>query len=64
MFFDYEINQDIKDYLYECKYNKKLPIENILASFFSHLNKTWSNSDNKKKVSGVVTSIHDYFSLY
>ena len=64
MFFDYEFNQDIKDYLYECKYNKKLPIENILASFFSHLNKTWSNSDNKKKVSGVVTSIPDYFSLY
>ena len=64
MFFNYEFNDHIKDYIYECQYKEKLPIENIVVSFFSHLNKTWSNSDNKKKVSGVVTSVPDYFSLY
>ena len=63
MFFNYEFDNDIKEYLYECQYKEKLPIENIIASFFSHLNKIWSNSDNKKKVSGVVTSVPDYFSL-
>ena len=63
MFFNYEFDNDIKEYLYECQYKEKLPIENIIASFFSHLNKIWGNSDNKKKVSGVVTSVPDYFSL-
>ena len=28
------------------------------------LNKMWSNSDNKKNVSGVVVSVPDYFTLY
>ena len=64
MFFDYEFNKDINEYIYECQYKKKLPIENIIASFFSHLNKMWSNSDNKKNVSGVVVSVPDYFTLY
>ena len=64
IFFNYEFDNEIKEYLYECQYIKKLPIENIISSFFSHLNKTWSNSDNKKKVSGVVSSVPDYFSLY
>ena len=62
--FDYEYNKEINEYLYECKYTKKLPIENIIASFFTFLSKTWSNSDNKKKVNGVVLSVPDYFSLY
>ena len=62
--FDYEYNKEINEYLYECKYKKKLPIENIIASFFTFLSKTWSNSDNKKKVNGVVLSVPDYFSLY
>ena len=64
MFFDYEFDKDINEYIYECQYKKKLPIENIIASFFSHLNKMWSNSDNKKNVSGVVVSVPDYFTLY
>ena len=64
MFFNYEYNKDINEYLYECQYKKKLPIENIIASFFSYLSKTWSNKDNKKKVIGVVLSIPDYFTLY
>ena len=64
MFFDYEFNNEKKEYLFECQYKQKLPIENIIASFFTHLNKTWSNSDNKKKVSGIVISVPDYFSLY
>ena len=64
MFFNYEFNNDIKEYLYDCQIEQKLPIENIIASFFSHLNRTWSNSEHKKKVSGVVTSVPDYFSLY
>ena len=36
MFFNYEFNNDIKEYLYDCQIEKKLPIENIIASFFSH----------------------------
>ena len=63
MFFNYEYNKDIKEYIYECQYEIKLPIGNIIASFFSHLNKMWSNSDNKKKVSGVVVSVPDYFNF-
>ena len=64
MLFNYEYNKEINEYLYDCNYKKKLPIENIISSFFSYLAKTWSNKDNKKKVSGVVLSIPDYFSLY
>ena len=64
MLFNYEYNKEINEYLYDCNYKKKLPIENIISSFFSYLSKTWSNKDNKKKVSGVVLSIPDYFSLY
>ena len=64
MFFNYEYNKDINEYLYECQYKKKLPIENIISSFFSYLSKTWSNKDNKKKVIGVVLSVPDYFTLY
>ena len=64
MLFDYEYNKDINDYLYETQYIKKLPIENIISSFFTYLSKTWSNSENKKNVSGIVLSIPDTFSLY
>ena len=64
MFFNYEFNNDKKEYLFDCNYKEKLPIENIIASFFTYLNKTWSNSDNKKKVSGIVISVPDYFGLY
>lgn len=48
MLFDYEYNKEMNEYLYECQYKTKLPIENIIISFFTHLSKTWSNSDNKK----------------
>ena len=64
MFFDYEYNNDIKEYLYECQYKQKLPIENIIASFFTHLNKAIINRDNKKQINGMVVSIPDYFNLY
>ena len=64
MLFNYEYNKEINEYLYECNYKKKLPIENIIASFLIYLSKTWSNKDNKKKVIGVVLSIPDYFTLY
>jgi heat shock protein 4 len=64
MLFNYEYNKEINEYLYDCQYKKKLPIENIICSFFSFLSKTWSNPDNKKKVIGTVVSIPDYFSLY
>ena len=64
MLFDYEYNNEINEYLYECNYKKKLPIENIIISFFTYLSKTWSNKDNKKNVIGVVLSIPDYFTLY
>ena len=64
MFFDYEYNNDIKEYLYECQYKQKLPIENIIASFFTHLNKAIINRDNKKQINGMVISIPDYFNLY
>ena len=64
MLYNYEYNNEINEYLYDCNYKKKLPIENIISSFFSYLSKTWSNKDNKKKVSGVVLSIPDYFTLY
>ena len=64
MLFDYEYNKEMNEYLYECQYKTKLPIENIIISFFTHLSKTWSNSDNKKNVVGVVLSIPDYFTLY
>ena len=64
MLYNYEYNKEINEYLYDCNYKKKLPIENIMSSFFSYLSKTWSNKDNKKKVSGVVLSIPDYFTLY
>jgi molecular chaperone DnaK (HSP70) len=49
MLFNYEYNKEINEYLYDCQYKKKLPIENIICSFFSFLSKTWSNPDNKKK---------------
>lgn len=64
MFFNYEYNKEINEYLYDCQYKKKLSIENIICSFFSFLSKTWSNPDNKKNVLGTVVSIPDYFSLY
>ena len=64
MLFNYEYNKEINEYLYDCQYKKKLPIENIICSFFSFLSKTWSNPDNKKKVIGTVVNIPDYFSLY
>ena len=64
MLFNYEYNKEINEYLYECNYKKKLPIENIIASFLTYLSKTWSNKDNKKRVIGVVLSIPDYFTLY
>ena len=64
MLFNYEYEKEINEYLYECNYKKKLPIENIVASFFSYLSNTWSNKDNKKRVSGVVLSVPDYFTLF
>ena len=64
MLFNYEYNKELNEYLFDCQYKKKLPIENIIASFFTFLSKTWSNSDNKKKVIGTVLSVPDYFSLY
>ena len=64
MLFDYEYNKEMNEYLYECQYKTKLPIENIIISFLTYLSKTWSNKDNKKNVIGVVLSIPDYFTLY
>ena len=64
MLFNYEYNKEKNEYLYDCQYKNKLPIENIISSFFSFLSRTWSNSDNKKKVIGTVVSIPDYFSFY
>ena len=64
MFFDYELIKEKNEFLYECQYKKKLPIENIVASFFTHLNKMISNSDNKKTISGMVISVPDYFNLF
>lgn len=49
MFFNYEYNKDINEYLYECQYKKKLPIENIIASFFSYLSKLGAIKIIKKK---------------
>ena len=64
MLFDYELNKETNEYLYECKYKYKLPIENIIVSFLMYLSKTWSNSDNNLNVSGIVISVPDYFTLY
>ena len=64
MLFNYEYNKEKNEYLFDCQYKNKLPIENIISSFFSFLSRTWSNSDNKKKVIGTVVSIPDYFSFY
>ena len=64
MLFNYELNKEKNEYLYECQYKNKLPIENIVASFFTHLNKMINNYDNKKIISGIVISVPDYFNLF
>ena len=64
MFFNYEFDKEKNEFLYECQYKNKLPIENIVSSFFTHLKKMWNNSNNKKKVSGIVLSVPDYYNLF
>ena len=35
MLFNYEYNKEKNEYLFDCQYKNKLPLENIISSFFS-----------------------------